>query len=216
MKVQYDKHRKDAVEYKPGDKVWLEGSNLKSDRPMKKLGDKRFGPLTVLEKIGDGAYKLEVPRTWKRVHNVFNETLLSPYKPPSSEYQPRNTRPPPVVTGDEPEYEVEEIVDSRKGRGNSIWYKVKWTGYGAHEMTWEPKRNITNAKDALKDFHAKYPNKPFDAHVRATIVPISLFPKGLWKKQPECLTEPIDFTLPSENMLKMLARGTSRPKEGVL
>ena len=84
MKSQYDKHRKDAVEYKPGDKVWLEGSNLKSDRPMKKLGDKRFGPLTVLEKIGDGAYKLEIPlkkdrlvqaRTCKTFSRVYSLSI---------------------------------------------------------------------------------------------------------------------------------------------
>lgn len=31
MKKYYDIHRKDSVEYKQGDKVWLEGTNLSTD-----------------------------------------------------------------------------------------------------------------------------------------------------------------------------------------
>ncbi len=48
MKRFYDRKRTDAVEYKAGDKVWLEGTNLSTDRPMKKLDDKRFGPFKVI------------------------------------------------------------------------------------------------------------------------------------------------------------------------
>ena len=33
-----------AVEYKVGDKVWLDGKDLHTDRPSRKLADKRYGP----------------------------------------------------------------------------------------------------------------------------------------------------------------------------
>ena len=37
MKRHYDKKRQIGIEYKPGDLVWLEATNLKTERPMKKL-----------------------------------------------------------------------------------------------------------------------------------------------------------------------------------
>lgn len=40
MTKHYDKHRRIGTDYKVGDKVWLEGTNLSTDQPMAKLGDK--------------------------------------------------------------------------------------------------------------------------------------------------------------------------------
>ncbi|KAF8829214.1 hypothetical protein HHX47_DHR3000714 [Lentinula edodes] len=204
MKRQYDKHRNEAIEYKAGDKVWLEGTNITTDRPMKKLGDKRFGPFKVLEKIGSSSYKLDIPRTWKRVHNVFNETHLSLYHEPQFPTQPRNTEPPPEVVGEEEEYEVEEVVDARKYR-NGIQYKVKWRGYGPHEMTWEPAANMTNAKEAVQDFHKKYPNKPRPRTLKRIEIPIAQFPTELFRQIPTPDIEPVPSTMPSEALVNRLA-----------
>jgi len=65
MKWHYDEYRQNAPEYQPGDLVYLEGTHLKSDHPSKKLDDCRFGPFKVLQKVGECAYKLNLPRTWK-------------------------------------------------------------------------------------------------------------------------------------------------------
>jgi hypothetical protein len=40
MKHNYDRNKGPSREYKKGDKVWLEGTNITTDRPMKKLDDK--------------------------------------------------------------------------------------------------------------------------------------------------------------------------------
>ena len=40
MEWNYNKKRKESREYKVGDRVWLEGTNISTDRPMKKLDDK--------------------------------------------------------------------------------------------------------------------------------------------------------------------------------
>ena len=40
MKRHYDTHKNAVQEYKKGDQVWLEGTNIKMDRPMKKLDNK--------------------------------------------------------------------------------------------------------------------------------------------------------------------------------
>ena len=37
MKQQFDKHRSESRDYKPGDLVWLEGTNIKTQQPAKKL-----------------------------------------------------------------------------------------------------------------------------------------------------------------------------------
>jgi hypothetical protein len=207
----YNKKRNESTEYKEGDKVWLEGTNITRDRPMKKLDDKRFGPFEVKRKIGASSYQLAIPKTWKSIHDVFNEVLLTPYHPPEFPTQPRNTRPPPVVEGAEPEFEVEEVVDSRKGRGGKIFYKIKWKGYGPHEMTWEPISNLTNAKDAVKKFHTKYPSKPHNnSKIRKIEIPMSLFPKELFRPIPQPLTEPNTSNEPTEAMVNRFARNGVR------
>ena len=39
-KRQYDKHTRPSIEYKPGDQVYIEATNIKTNRPSKKLDDK--------------------------------------------------------------------------------------------------------------------------------------------------------------------------------
>lgn len=63
MKKYYDRKRTETVEYKPGDMMWLEGTNLSTDRLAKKMGDRRFGPYKVVKKVGHSSYKLTLPRT---------------------------------------------------------------------------------------------------------------------------------------------------------
>ena len=53
MKRYYDKYHLEAPNYQPGDLVYLEGTNLKSDRPAKKLDNRHFGPFKILKKVGE-------------------------------------------------------------------------------------------------------------------------------------------------------------------
>ena len=54
-----------------GDKVWLEGTNLKTTHPTAKLAPKQYGPFPITNKISDIVYQLELPPQWK-IHNVFH------------------------------------------------------------------------------------------------------------------------------------------------
>ena len=74
MKRYYDEGRQDAPEYQVGDKVYLEGSNISTNRPLKKLDDRQYSPGTVVAKVGQHAYKLQLPSTWRQIHPVFNMT----------------------------------------------------------------------------------------------------------------------------------------------
>ena len=74
--VQKDDRR--TKEMKTGDKVWLEGKNLHVTGTCKLLS-RRYGPFTIMERIGPVAYRLELPSSMK-VHNIFHTDLLMPYK----------------------------------------------------------------------------------------------------------------------------------------
>ena len=151
MKEQYDKKCSESCSFNIGDKVWLEGINIKTKRPMKKLDDKRFGPFEILEKIGHSAYKLSLPTSWKQ-HPVFNKALLTPYIAPSFLTQEIPRPPPDIDEEGHPIYEVEQIMDKRqKGRG--FQYLVKWQGYPHSENTWEPASGLNNAQDAINTYN---------------------------------------------------------------
>lgn len=139
--------------------VYIEGTHLSTDRPTKKLDDRRFGPFRVLEKVDLRAFHIQLPPTWKKVHPVFHVSLLRPAKPTPSDVQ-RTPAPPPAVSVDgKTEYAVERILDSRLYR-HKLQYHVKWMGYGMDDSTWESEENIQNSPEAVADFHRRHPSAP--------------------------------------------------------
>jgi hypothetical protein len=144
----------------PGDQVYLEATNLRTDRPTKKLDDKRFGPFKIKRKVGRAAYELHLPAGWPAVHPVFNESLLTPYRAPSFKSQQKPPPPPPILDEQEQvEYEAEVIRDSRRRRGN-LQYLVHWKGYPREDDTWEPAANVKNSPDLVEEFHQAHPKRP--------------------------------------------------------
>ena len=61
-----------------------------------------------------------------------------------------------VVGGEEPEYHVKAVEDSRHYRG-TLQYRVRWVGWPS--MTWEP-WYFVNTTEAVTRFHQRYPAKP--------------------------------------------------------
>ena len=158
MKRQADKHRSPAPNYKIGDKVWLSTKNLKLTHASKKLTERWLGPYDITKRIRDNAIELRLPRSMK-IHLVVNISQVKLYKE-RLEGQPTFKPGPVQVTEDrEIEFEVESIIDSR-WKGRRLEYLVHWKGYSEEDRTWEPKGNLTNALEAIKDFHRSKPNAP--------------------------------------------------------
>ncbi len=120
MVQQANKHRKE-VDYETGSKVFLNGRNIVIARPSKKLDDKMLGPFTNLDPVGS-SYKLKLPETM-RVHDVFHPGLLRPAADDPLPGQ-KNEPPGPIVVNDEDEWEIDDILDSRRYR-RRLQYRVK-------------------------------------------------------------------------------------------
>jgi hypothetical protein len=148
--------------------------NISTERPSQKLEDRRYGPFPIKQKIGESAYELTLATTWRGIHPVFNESLLTPFWPPKFPSQQKPPPPPPIQIQGDLHYEVNFIWDSRLRRGK-LQYLVHWKGYPREEETWEPVSNITAAKDAVRDFHRAHPNAPRPTNTRQLkFVPITV------------------------------------------
>jgi len=78
MKKYYDRRRTPAPVFKPGDKVFLDASDIRTTRPSQKLSHQRLGPFVVERQIGPMAYRLRLPHRMKQLHPVFNVVKLTP------------------------------------------------------------------------------------------------------------------------------------------
>ena len=89
-------------------------------------------------------YKLKLPIQWK-IHNVFHDSLLTPYRETRVHGRKFPEPPPDLINGEE-EFEVDSIRNHRK-RGKGYQYLVVWKGYPY--KTWEPEKHLRNAVGTL-------------------------------------------------------------------
>ena len=117
QKKYADQHRKDH-QFKIGDLVLLNNRNLNpADRRSRKLAHKWEGPFPIISKFGNNSFKLQLPNKMN-IHATFHTSLLKPYHENDSDLFPNRVQepPPPMVIDNQPEYEVEAILGSRKHR----------------------------------------------------------------------------------------------------
>ena len=164
MAKYYNRRQTPAPDYQPGDKVYLDASNIQTTRPSGKLSHRKLGPFPIVNKVGNNAYCLQLPPSMSRLHPVFNIVKLSPV--PEDPIPRRHPLPPPLpeIIDREEEWVMEEILDS-KVINWKLRYLVKWEGYRIEHNSWEPWENV-HALDLVTEFHRKYPGAP--RHIRRT------------------------------------------------
>jgi transposase InsO family protein len=79
--MYYNRRHEPALVYTPGDKVWLDGSDITTNRPLSKLSHRCLGPFVVEACVGHGTYRLKLPYHFCRLHPVFPVVKLSPAIP---------------------------------------------------------------------------------------------------------------------------------------
>ena len=155
------------VEYEEGEMVFLDRRHIKTLRPSIKLDWKKLGPFQIIQKINPVAYRLQLPHSMKRLHNVFHILLLHPVKNTYS--RPTEAKPPPVILDRNNDYyEVDDILDGKRTRGH--WqFLVLWKGYSAKENSWEPEENIVNCDHLIQEFKQRFGSTSKSAARGATV-----------------------------------------------
>ena len=111
MKRQADRSRKEAEEYRVGDKVLISTKNFSIElmkRAIKKLTEKFIGSYVVRKIVSENVVELKLPALL-RIHPVVNVRRIVKYRE-QVEGQ-KKILPSPVEVAREKEYEVEEILD---------------------------------------------------------------------------------------------------------
>ncbi len=148
--------RRPQWQYKEGDQVWLEGTNIHTSHPTVKLAPKRHGPFQIVKVLGPVTYQLQLPSQWQ-IHLVFHVDLLTPYKETTT-HGVNYTRPPPDLINGEEEYEVERVINSRHfGRRRQVQYLVKWKGYPDSNNQWISWQDV-NAPDLIAEYQRENPD----------------------------------------------------------
>lgn len=139
MKLYADRQRVER-QFEVGDRVLLKLQPYAQasvvNRPYPKLAYKYFGPYTVLERIGQVAYKLELPET-SMIHPVFHVSQLKEFHP---DHTPVFAELPPLPTLDTSETVPEAVLDRRlvkKGNTAIPQALIKWSNIPAEAATWE-------------------------------------------------------------------------------
>ena len=149
QKSYADNRRKD-LEFEVGDKVFLKVTPLRSltAGKGKKLHPRYVGPFKILQRVGNVAYRLELPTSLSRVHDVFHVSMLKKYHP-----DPTHILKPEEIDIDESltyEERPVQILDRKvkELRTKQIpLVKVLWRNHEVEEATWEVE----------EDIRAKYP-----------------------------------------------------------
>ncbi|KAJ1121322.1 hypothetical protein NDU88_009435 [Pleurodeles waltl] len=125
MKRKADRYRQAAPLYQVGHKVWLSSRFLPSRFSTNKFKPRFYAPFRISHILNPVVVRLRLPHTW-RVHPVFHVSQLKPFVP--DPYHRQFQCPPPLSINGQPEYEVQEICDSRIFRRNySFWSTGKDT-----------------------------------------------------------------------------------------
>ena len=145
MKETADRSRR-FVEFAVGDWVWLRLNHRAAagitSSAAAKLAHKFYGPFQVVERIGDVAYRLQLPAS-ARIHNVFHVVFLKKHvgDPPVAPV------PLPPIDHGRAVPTPQKVLRARLNHG--VWeLSVQWLGLPAADTTWEP----------LESFKERYPS----------------------------------------------------------
>ncbi|XP_074300142.1 uncharacterized protein LOC141631356 [Silene latifolia] len=133
-------HRRD-IEFEVGDKVLFKVSLMRGIMRFGKRGklSKKFiGTYEILDRVGEIAYRLTLPPSLDRVHNVFHVSQLRKYVgDPSHMLKVENIELEEGLTYAEV---PKEILDSKvrmTRNGETVLLMVLWSNHNVEETTWE-------------------------------------------------------------------------------
>jgi hypothetical protein len=142
-KQMADQKRRDIM-FQIGDSVLLKLHPYRQQTVFKrvhqKLATRYYGPYQIVDKIGQVAYRLQLP-VEARIHPVFHVSLLKRYQTKEGIVEPRSVDIPPVTDDGELLLEPQTILDCRwhkQGRHLVAESLLQWKHMPVEDATWEP------------------------------------------------------------------------------
>ena len=149
MKIAADTKRRD-VQFNVGDLVYLKLRPYRqrslARRRNEKLSPRYYGPYHIMQRVGEVAYKLELPAT-SHLHPVFHVSQLRQVIG-----DPSTIRQLPSGLSSDLELVVqpEEVIGTRPGSTAAPDVLIKWQGLPYADATWE---QFDDIQRAYPDFH---------------------------------------------------------------
>lgn len=155
----YNRGRRVADSFAPGNLVWLSRRNLKTSHPSNKLDVRRIGPFPVERMIGTNAVKLALPPALRRLHPVFNLSLITRYLPPRTTDRASDL---PVVTCLAEDFlsanTVTRVVGFRQRPAGGDEYLLRFGNDTGLNDVWTPLSSIPPfVFPALLEYQARLP-----------------------------------------------------------
>jgi len=101
MTKYYNRRRSPAPVFQPGDRVYLDASDIRTTRPSPKLSYHRLGPFEIECQVRPLAYRLKLPHGLRQLHLVFNVVKLSAAPDDPIPGRKPCAPPPPIVVDGE-------------------------------------------------------------------------------------------------------------------
>lgn len=157
MKARADAKRRPSPNYKPGDRVYVSASALRSREENEMLGSStklrsRFvGPFRIVRKINANAFEIELPPAMRRVHNVINVVYLRRVVEMGT--FGRVDEPPPVMVNSDGDYYQPDAILSHRVRASGQYeYLVSWVGYGTEDNSWITIQDLALCGDMVRAY----------------------------------------------------------------
>ncbi|XP_074277555.1 uncharacterized protein LOC141601189 [Silene latifolia] len=136
-----DLHRRD-IEFAVGDKVLLKVLPMRGVMRFGKggkLSQKFIGSYEILGRVGEVAYRLALPLSLDRVHNVFHVSQLRKYvSDPSYVLEVEIIELDEALTYAEVPKEILYRKVRKTRNCETVLLKVLWSNHNVEEATWEP------------------------------------------------------------------------------
>ena len=132
------------MEFEVGNHVFLKVSPMKSVMRFgrkRKLSPRFVGPFEILERVGTLAYKVVLPPSLSKIHNVFHILTLRKYVfYPSHIVELEPIQISEDLTYEEVPIQIVDVMDKVLHHVVVKLVKVQWSNHNIRKTTWELRR----------------------------------------------------------------------------
>ena len=143
---KYTQNRRQPLEFKVGDKVFLKVSPMRGVMRFGKngkLSPRYVGPFEVIERIGEVASRLALPPMLSKLHDVFHVSMLKKYlHDPSHVLNYESLDVDPKLAYEERSVEIRDRKDKMLRNKVVPLVKVLWRNQAVEEATWETEESM--------------------------------------------------------------------------